>query len=162
MKTVLVAPRLSAALLLTWLLLNGSLAPAQLLLGSVIAVAVPFYLRLGVPSGSFEKRRVLSAVRLFGRVAVDIVRTNLELAVRILGPESALRPRYVWVPVSLRGPPSIAVLSGIVTLTPGSLSVDVTPDRRHLLVHVFDLESEDELVANIKTRYEDLLAEIFE
>jgi multicomponent K+:H+ antiporter subunit E len=162
MKTVLAAPRLSAALLLTWLLLNGSLAPAQLLLGIIIAVAVPFFLGQCAPSGLFEGRRALLAVRLLGRVAVDIVRTNLELAARILGPESALRPRYVWVPVSLRGPPSIAVLSGIITLTPGSVSVDVTPDRRHLLLHVFDLESENDLVANIKTRYEDLLAEIFE
>ena len=162
MKTVLVAPRLSAALLLTWLLLNGSLAPAQLLLGAIIALAVPFFLGQRVPSGWFERRRVFSAMRLLGRVAVDIVRTNLELAVRILGPESILRPRYIWVPVSLRGAQSIAILSGIVTLTPGSLSVDVSPDRRHLLVHVFDLDSEDELVANIQTRYEKLLAEIFE
>ena len=44
MNTVLVAPRLSAALLLTWLLLSGSLAPGQLLLGIVVALAIPFFL----------------------------------------------------------------------------------------------------------------------
>jgi multicomponent K+:H+ antiporter subunit E len=162
MKTVLVAPRLSAALLLTWLLLNGAVAPAQLLLGALIAVVTPFLIERRAPLRRFEGRRVFLAVRLLGRVAVDIVRSNLELAVRILGPESALRPRYVWVPVSLRSAPAIAVLSSIITLTPGTVSINLSPDGRRLLVHVFDLDSESELVTEIKTRYERLLAEIFE
>lgn len=162
MRALFVAPRLSAALFLVWLFLNGSLTATQLALGAIVAITVPLVIERRSHVRPFEGRRVALSLRLMARVAVDIVRSNLELAARIIGPESALRPRYLWVPVALESPAGIAILCSIVTLTPGTVSVDVSPDRRRLLVHAFDVESERDLAESIKTRYEQVLMEIFE
>ena len=60
--------------------------------------------------------------------------------------------------ISIHG---ITALASIITLTPGTLSTELTADRRHLLVHCFNLKDADEQVASIKTRYERPLKEIF-
>jgi len=101
------------------------------------------------------------AVLLALIVAYDIVKSNLEVARRILGPESALRPGFVRVPVALTDPYAITVLAGIITMTPGTLTCAVAPDGRSLLVHALHLEDAEALVAEIKSRYESPLMEIF-
>ena len=103
-----------------------------------------------------------SAGKLLLVVLKDIVMSNIEVARRILGPESKITPRFVWVPLDIRDPHGIAALAGIITMTPGTLSSDLTEDRRHLLVHAFNVDDEQALVASIKERYETPLREIFE
>ena len=68
----------------------------------------------------------------------------------------------MWVPLDIRDPHGIAALAGIITMTPGTLSSDLTEDRRHLLVHAFNVDDEQGLGASIKERYETPLREIFE
>jgi len=160
MRTLLPAPLVSATLLAAWLLLNQSLSIGHLLLGAALAWAVPWVCerfrddrpRIGRPG---------AIVRLGAVVLYDIVVSNIEVARRILGPESAIRPRFVWVPLDIRDPHGIAALAGIITMTPGTLSSDLTDDRRHLLVHAFNVDDEAALVASIKARYEAPLMEIF-
>jgi multicomponent K+:H+ antiporter subunit E len=87
------------------------------------------------------------------------------VARRVLGPVDRIQPRFVWVPLSLTEPHAIATLAGIITMTPGTLSSEVTDDRRHLLVHALhcpDDEAAAALVADILHRYEAPLKEIFE
>jgi multicomponent K+:H+ antiporter subunit E len=80
----------------------------------------------------------------------------------VLGPEHLIQPRFVWVPLDIRSPHGIVALAGIITMTPGTLSAELSDDRRHLLVHAFNVVDEAALVADIKTRYETPLREIFE
>jgi multicomponent K+:H+ antiporter subunit E len=56
----------------------------------------------------------------------------------------------------------MASLASIITMTPGTLSVDLSPDRRHLLVHALHLDDPAALIASVKTRYEQPLIAIFE
>ncbi len=155
------APLLSLVLFVAWLLLHNTLDQAHVLLAAVLALAIPW---LTEPLRPEKPRLRRSAVA--GKLALvvlwDIVRSNIEVARRILGPESAIRPRFVWVPLSIRDPHGIVTLAGIITMTPGTLSADLSEDRRWLLVHAFDVDDEAELVATIKRRYESPLREIFE
>ena len=148
-------------LALLWPMLNGSWSIGQLLLGAGLAVAIPWFThRLRGPARG--PRRPLRSLRLAVVVLLDIVRANLQVARLILGPRAALRPGYAWVPLDLVNPNGIAMLIAIVSMTPGTVSADVSPDRRHLLVHTLDLADEAALVADIKTRYERPLMEIFQ
>lgn len=160
MRRLLPSPLLSAALLLVWLLLNDTLAPGQLLLGALLALALPPLTDRLRPERA-RLRRPLRAARLLVVVLVDIVLANIEVARRILGPESVLRPRFVWLPLDIRDPYGIAALAGIITLTPGTVSSDLSADRRYLLVHAFNCDDPAALVASIKQRYERPLMEIF-
>lgn len=174
MRRLLPSPLLSAALLLAWLALNQSASAGHLVLGAVFAVAIPLLTaRLrAAPDGEAAPptrpatrpalHRWRAALRLTGVVLLDIVRANLQVARRILGPESAIRPAYVWLPLTLRHPHGRVVLAGIITMTPGTLSARFSDDGTHLLIHAFDLDDPAALVAEIQARYEAPLLEIFE
>lgn len=155
------APLLSLVLFVSWLLLNNTVDPAHLLLAALLALAIPWFTEPLRPERP-RLRRWGVAGKLALVVLWDIVLSNIEIARRILGPESAIRPRFVWVPLSIRDPHGIVTLAGIITMTPGTLSSDLSEDRRWLLVHAFNVDDEAALVATIKRRYEAPLREIFE
>jgi len=161
MKRLLPAPLLSALLFVVWLMLNESASVGHVLLGAALAICVPWFTDRLRP----DRPRITSwpsVLRLGGVVLKDIVLSNIEVARRVLGPEHLLTPGFVWVPLTIRDPHGIIALAGIITLTPGTLSAELSDDRRHLLVHAFNLTDADALVADIKARYEAPLLEIFE
>jgi multicomponent K+:H+ antiporter subunit E len=163
-KRLLPAPGLSAALFIAWLMLSGSASAGHLLLGAALALAVPPLTARWRPA-PVRLRAPGTALRLAATVLADIVLANLTVARLILGDERRITPRFVRVPLSLREPRAIVALAGIVTMTPGTLSADVSDDHRELLVHAFDVDdnaAEEALVAEIKTRYEAPLILIFE
>ena len=161
MRRWLPAPLLSATLFIVWLLLANTLDPAHLVLGALLAIVVPWFTEELRPERP-RIRKPLLVARLGLTVLWDIVLSNVEVARRILGPESAIRPRFVWIPLALTDPHAILALAGIITMTPGTLSADLSPDGSHLLVHAFNVDDEAALIAQIKARYEAPLKEIFE
>ena len=158
---LLPSPPIGVLLFLAWLSLNGSLSAGHLLLAAVFAIAVPLLTERLRPEKA-RLRRPGVALRLAATVLKDIVLSNIEVGRRILGPESAIQPRFVWLPLSLRDPHAIVALAAIVTLTPGTLSAEIDNERRHLLIHAFNVDDEDALIRDIQTRYEAPLREIFE
>jgi multicomponent K+:H+ antiporter subunit E len=161
MKRLLPTPLLSATLFFAWLMLNESASSGHLLLAALLAWAVPWLTRRLRPDQP-RPRSWRSALHLAAVVLKDIVLSNIEVARRVLGPESALSPGFVWVPLTIRDPHGIVALAGIITLTPGTLSAELTADRRHLLVHAFNVSDAQALIADIQSRYEAPLREIFE
>jgi multicomponent K+:H+ antiporter subunit E len=163
-RRLLPAPLLSLALFITWLMLNESASVGNLLLAAVLALVLPWFSERWRPDRPRLARWGL-IVRLAATVLLDIVKSNLAVARLILGDERKITPRFVWVPLSIRDPHGIVALAGVVTMTPGTLSADLSDDRRHLLVHAFDVDDEAAqaaLVADIQARYEAPLIEIFE
>ena len=165
MKTLrsrlLPAPGLSVVLWVSWLMLNESVSAGHLLLGAALALVVPWFTERYRPDKP-ALRGALTACRLALVVLADIVKSNLIVARQVLGPESRVRPAFVWVPLDIRDPHGIVALAAIITLTPGTLSSDLSEDRRHLLVHALHVDDAEMLVADIKQRYESPLREIFE
>jgi multicomponent K+:H+ antiporter subunit E len=94
-------------------------------------------------------------------VLADIVVANLRVARLVLGPRSALRPRFVRIPLDITHPRGVNLLAAIITLTPGTVSADLGEDRRTLLVHGLAVPDERAVIAAIKARYEVPLREIF-
>ena len=94
-------------------------------------------------------------------LALDIVRSNITVALQVLGPERNIHPGFIWVPLDIGNIHGIAALTSIITLTPGTLSAVLSDDRRYLLVHVFNLKDAQEVIDQIKRRYEAPLMEIF-
>lgn len=161
MNKLFPAPLLSLCVFVVWLLLVGSIEPGHLVLAAVQAVLLPLVAQRlrGAAAGI---RRPLVAVRLLLVVLWDIVVSNIQVAKLILGRESKIHPGFLWLPLDVRNPHAIATLAGIITMTPGTLSTEVSADNRHLLVHCFSLDDEAGTIAQIKQRYEAPLKEIFE
>jgi len=161
LKRVLPAPLLSLALLVAWLLLAGSASPGNLALGALLAVVIPWFTEPLRPDKP-RPRAWLLAARLTLVVLYDIVMSAITVARQILGPEAKLNPRFVWVPLDLTDPHGIVLLASAITLTPGTLSADLSDDRRHLLVHALHVDDEAALIDSIKQRYEAPLRVIFD
>jgi multicomponent K+:H+ antiporter subunit E len=157
-------PLLSAVLLLAWLWLNNTVHPAHIVLGSVLAVAIPYFTRQFWPDPIVVDRPLL-VVQYIAIVSYDIVVANLQLAALILGPMSRLRPEFVRVPLDLSSDFAVTVLASTVTLTPGTVSVDIEgepEEGRRLVVHAVLCTDPDAMVQLIKSRYERRLKEILE
>lgn len=154
-------PVSSLLLLAVWLMLNNTVAPAHLLLGAILGIAIPWGTHRVWPE-QLHFSHPLVALRLFFVVLYDIVIANLIVARLVLGPVAALRPAFVELPLQLQNPYAISLLASIITMTPGTVSAWLSEDRRTLLVHALDVDNRDALVAEIKQRYEVPLKEIFE
>jgi len=161
MSRVLPYPLLTAALLLTWMLLTA-FSPGQFLLAAAVAATASRAMAALQPSKP-KLRRWRLIPRLAAIVAVDILRSNAAVASIIL--QGSRRRRvsgFVVIPLDLHDRTGLAVLACIVTSTPGTAWIEYAPDSGVLLIHVLDLVDEAEWVALIKNRYEALLMEIFE
>ncbi|MFY8135415.1 MAG: Na+/H+ antiporter subunit E [Aquimonas sp.] len=161
MKTLFPAPLLSLCVFVVWLLLVGSIEPGHLLLATLQAVLLP-QIAQRLRHGPAGIHRPWVALRLALVVLWDIVVSNIQVAKLILGREANIHPGFLWLPLEVRNPHAIATLAGIITMTPGTLSAEVSADNRHLLVHCFSLDDEAGTIAQIKQRYEAPLKEIFE
>lgn len=161
MSRLLPHPLTSLALFVAWLLLVDEASPGALVFALLTALAVPVVTARFWP----DRPRIRIGRALFEYAAVvafDILVANVQVARRVLfTPRAALRPRFVVVPLSLKTPEAIAVLAGTITLTPGTVSCDVSGCGGWLLVHGLDVPDPERLVAEVKRRYERRLTEIF-
>ncbi len=156
-------PVLTGTLVVMWLLLSQSISIGSIVLGVVLALALarasaalrPLHPRL---------RRPLVAFGLFATVMLDIVHSNFAVARIVLGLVRGreVRAGFLHIPLDLRDPHGLAALAAIITSTPGTVWVDLTPDGKTLTLHVLDLQDKAELSLRIKTRYEQPLMRIFE
>ena len=160
MKRFLPSLPLSLAVFTLWLLLVANFSLGHLVLAALLAIVLPMLTGVLEPERA-QFGRATRIVRLAGTVAADIVLSNIEVARLIIGPQRVLRPAFIWVPLDLTNLHGITALASIITLTPGTVSAELAADRRHLLVHCFDLDDAASTIAHIKSRYEAPLKEIF-
>jgi multicomponent K+:H+ antiporter subunit E len=152
---------LAALLLVAWLLLNRSVAPGQVLVGALLAVAASAaFARLGPHP---RPARLGLALRLIALVLADIVRSNLAVARIVFFPaRPERRAGFLPIPLDTRHPGALAALAVIVTATPGTSWAGYDAAQGVLTLHVLDLADEQGMVRTFKQRYEAPLREIFE
>jgi multicomponent K+:H+ antiporter subunit E len=148
-------------LALFWLLLVNELSVAQAVLGLALGGAVAAVTGVFRPP-RLRVRQPGAALRLLGVFAYDIVVANLAVARAALSPRMPIRPQFVRVPLDIQEPAAAALLAAMVTLTPGTVSVDLDLERRVLRVHGLLVDDEAQAAAVIKARYEARIKEIFQ
>ena len=159
---ILPHPLLSLVLVATWLLLVNSVSVNSLVFAAIMAVLIPLATRAYWP-GIPRVKRPLKVLADGFLVLYDIVKANIDVAMIVLfKPSRALRPAWISVPLDLRSPEAITALAATVTLTPGTVSSDLSDDGHSLLVHCLHAPDPDQVRADIKSRYERRLKEIFE
>lgn len=155
-------PVLAGTLVIVWLLLQNRLTAGGILVGIAIGTAVPILtapywpgrprLRLGVP-----------ALAYLGVVLADIIVANFQVAGLILfRPSAGMRSGWLVIPLEVRSPEAIAALAATISLTPGTVSADLSACGRSLLVHALHIDDADAAVARIKHRYERRLRRFLE
>lgn len=154
-------PLLTAILTLIWVLLVDHLSVGAVLLGLLLGWGIPLFTRRLWPD-EVRIRRPWVLLRLIGVVLYDILVANFHVAYLVLRGPRQLAPGFVVVPIALSSDLGISLLANTISLTPGTLSSWLSPDRRVLVVHGLDVRDPRALVDTIKWRYEAPLREIFE
>lgn len=154
-------PFLTLLIIGVWILLNG-VSWGAVVLGAILGIGIP---KLTSPYWPDRPHigSPLTIVEYAVIVLGDIVVANFQVAYLILFRRGdSLRSRFVTVPLDLRTPEAIATLAGTITMTPGTVSADLSSDGRALLVHCLETHDAEATVATIKSRYETRLQRIFE
>ncbi len=153
---------LPTMLLGLWLLLNDSLSLGNIILGGALALFFGWASSALRPVRA-RPRRPKVALKLLWRVAVDIFNSNLAVARIIwMGRRADISPGFIKIPIEMKDPHGLAVLSCIVTYTPGTVWSEYAEEEGLLTLHVLDLQDEAYWIHKIQYDYERPLKEIFE
>ena len=160
-RSLLPHPWLSLVLLIIWLLIMNSFSAGTWLLGLFLAWGIPQLTKVFWPDPPVL-HRPLVLLRFALRVLVDIGIANMDVARLVLGPNRNLGPAFIEYPLELTHDFAISMLASTISLTPGTVSSDISIDRRILLIHALDVDDEHVLIETIKQRYERPLMEVFQ
>lgn len=154
-------PLLTVVLTGFWLLLLNDVSIGGIVVGLALGIVIPIYTTHFWPAPA-PIRSYPKALAYFFLAIWDIIVANIQVAYWILfWRNDQLQSRFITIPLELRRPEAITTLAGTITMTPGTVSCDLSADGRALLVHGLHLPDEAAAVATIKARYEARLLEIF-
>jgi multicomponent Na+:H+ antiporter subunit E len=145
---------LNALLALAWVAISGDLSVGTFAVGFGIGLVILFFTQriVGQPTYLLRLWRLLNLLVFF---MWELLLANLRLAYDVSTPGYHLRPGVVAIPLEARTDTEITLLANMITLTPGSFSVDVSADRRVLYVHAMYLDEDvDEFRRKIKHGFE--------
>lgn len=162
MKRYLPHPLLTLALLIVWVFLVNEISAGAVIFGLILAIIIPL-----ITSSFWPARpsvRNAYAICEYGLIVLwDIVVANVIVAGLILFRKTeSLESKSVVVPLDLTSPEAITTLAGTITMTPGTVTIDLSADAKSLLVHCLHAPDPQAVVDDIKDRYERRLKEIFE
>ncbi len=129
-------------LALIWAALNGEFSPANLVAGFILGYAVLWLMQPVIGKREYFSK-VGQALALGFFFLKELIVANFSVAYYVIAPRDRMRPAVMAIPLEPAKDISITLLANMITLTPGTLSLDVSPDRRYLFIHniaVTDLE----------------------
>jgi multicomponent Na+:H+ antiporter subunit E len=146
-------------LALAWAALSGEFTLVNLGLGFALGFAILLFVGPALGSSRYFTKagRVLKFLGFFVR---ELALSNLRVAYEVITPRHHMKPGIVAVPLDARTDAEIAMLANLITLTPGTLSLDLSTDRTVLYVHAMDLTDPDELRREIKEGFERRVLEV--
>ena len=153
MRSWLRHPRYAAVLAVMWMVLQRRLMLVDLLIGYVVGLVVAWVCR-DFWTERVRIRRPADMLRLLLEFLREVVVANLQVAWIIVQPKLPIRPAFIALPLELRDDLQITALASIITLTPGTLTIDVAPDRSALYVHCLVAPDPDAVRAQIKRVFE--------
>lgn len=154
------------ALALLWCLLVEKLELGSLVAGSLVAGLVQWlFRRIAGAEVEFLRRAVRprklrALARLLWYFGYELVKSNLQVAWLIWQPRLQVQSALIQIPIELENDLSIVLLANLITLTPGTVTVDVAADRRTLLVHCLNVSDIEATKQQIKDCFEQPLREL--
>jgi multicomponent Na+:H+ antiporter subunit E len=142
-------------LAIAWAALQGEFSLRTLLTGQILGYVILVGLvRGGVLQSSPYIGRVHQVLRLAAYFIRELVKANLRLALDVATPRFHMRPGIIAVPLDATKDGQILLLSMLINTTPGSVALDVSPDKKTLYVHVMYMDSPDAAREDIKQGFE--------
>jgi multicomponent Na+:H+ antiporter subunit E len=148
-------------LALAWAALQGEFSLRTLITGQVLGYLILLALtKGGVLSPSRYIGRAYKVAGLAAFFLWELVRANLRLALDVATPRFQMKPGILAIDLDATKDSEILLLAMLINLTPGSVALDVTPDRKVMYVHVMYIDSPDAARREIKNGFERRVLEV--
>lgn len=149
------------ALALAWVALTGRFAPDNFLLGFLLGYGVLLFTHRARGSSPPYFRKLPHVLGLILFFLWELILSSLRVAYDVLTPTHHMRPGVVGIPLDLQTDMEITLLANLITLTPGTLSLEVSPDRRTLYLHVMYIDDAEAVRRRVKEGFERRIREVF-
>jgi len=146
-------------LALVWALAGGRVSLSSLTVGFVLGYLVLWLAQPVMPPSRYFSR-LPGAIRFAGYFLWQLLLSNLRVAYDVVTPHLYMRPGIVAIPLDAKTDQEITLLANLITLTPGTLSLDVSEDRKFLYVHAMFVDDVESFRKEIKDGFERRLLEL--
>jgi len=152
---------LNIILAIVWAGLWGSFTLFQLTAGFLVGFTILWLVQpmFGGPSPYYV--RAYRIVRLILFFIYDLIMSSLQVAYDVLTPKDNSNPKIIEMPLDVESDIEILLVTNLISLTPGTLSLDVTPDRKTLIVHAMFADDPDAVIKDLKSGMERMVKEVF-
>lgn len=146
-------------LALVWVALTGKFDYGNLLFGLIMSYAILWIISRGTERESYFRKvpRILYFIAFFIK---ELIKANIQVAYDVVTPKDHMKPAIIGVPLAAETDMEITLLANFITLTPGTLSMDVSSDRKTLYIHAMYVQDKDEFIRSIKDGFERRLLDI--
>lgn len=142
-----------------WMFLSNSFSAATFIIGYILGLVMLFMLRRFF-STRFYMERVVAVAKLLLLFLKELIVSNIAVLRVILKPKMDIKPAIFELETKLTEDWEITLLSMLITLTPGTVVINVSEDRTKLYVHTLDLEDVDNAVNSIRNTFEKAIMEV--
>ncbi len=146
-------------LALTWMFLSGSFKLTTFIVGYLLGLVMLIMMRKSF-SSRFYMGRVWAVIKLTLLFLKELVLSNISVLKLIIKPKMQIRPAIFAMPTVLEKDWEITLLSSLITLTPGTVVLDISDDNKTLYIHTIDFEDIDEAITSIKDTFEKAILEV--
>ncbi len=152
----------SILLALAWAAMQGDITLANLMVGYGVGYVILAFLANGGVMPSTLASRTVHAVGLAWFFVRELLLANVRVAADVLRPHTGIRPAVVAIPLDVTSDGEILLLSMLINITPGSVTIDLSENRRTLYVHVMHMTSAEATRREIKEGFERRVKMVFE
>lgn len=142
-----------------WMLMSAEFTLGTFITGYIIGLVAVYILRNFLP-GRFYIKRLYWMIRLFVVFISELVKANIDVAKVVLSPKIDIHPGFYAYPNDLEEEWEVALLSTLITLTPGTVVVAISDDYSIIYIHGLDMDDADAEIENIKTSFENVIKEV--
>lgn len=142
-----------------WMFLSNNFSASGFVIGYILGLIAMLAFRRGF-KGRFYLGPIIAFVFLFFRFLYELVVANIDVLKIILKPKLDIQPGIFAYETELDQPWQITLLSMLITLTPGTLVVDISDDNKTLYIHALHMPEVDEAVASIRDSFEKAILEV--
>ena len=150
---------LNFLLAFTWMFFGGSMNASTFIIGYLLGLLVIFMMRRFF-SSRFYLYRIISIIKLILIFLRELVLSNWAVLKVVLRPKLDMRPGIFALETKLTSDWEITLLANLITLTPGTLVVDVSSDNKILYIHAMDIEDAEEAIEDIRGSFEKAIMEV--
>ncbi|QFF99810.1 Na+/H+ antiporter subunit E [Psychrobacillus glaciei] len=150
---------LNVVIALTWMFLSVSFKPTTFIVGYLLGLLMLWMLRKSF-SSRFYLDRIWAVIKLVILFLKELTLSNIAVLLLIIKPKMPIRPAIFAMPTVLEKDWEITLLSSLITLTPGTIVIDISDDNKTLYIHSIDFDNVDDAINSIKNTFEKAILEV--